>query len=44
MPPMTTLDWIIAVVSHTPYWVWALFAFLFWRGVNARSEAKVSPS
>jgi hypothetical protein len=43
MPPMTTTDWIIIVLSHTPLWVYGLFAFLMWRGLNAMTEAKVSP-
>lgn len=43
MPPVTTLDWIIIVLSNTPLWVYGLFVFLMWRGVNAMSEAEVSP-
>jgi hypothetical protein len=31
------------ILAHTPLWVWALFAFLVYRGVAALSAREVSP-
>lgn len=28
--------------SHTPYWVWAILAFLLWRGIDALKPSKTS--
>ena len=34
---------VFDILSHTPLWVWALFAFLVYRGVVAMRDAGVSP-
>jgi len=31
------------ILAHTPLWVWALFAFLVYRGVAAMGAREVSP-
>jgi hypothetical protein len=34
---------IVQIVTHTPLWVWALFAFLVYRGVAGMRTREVSP-
>jgi len=34
---------IYEILSHTPIWVWALLAFLIYRGVNAMQPREVAP-
>jgi hypothetical protein len=34
---------VFDILAHTPLWVWALFAFLVYRGVAAMREREVSP-
>jgi uncharacterized membrane protein YqgA involved in biofilm formation len=31
-----------AIVTHTPLWVWAVFAILLWRGLGATRDREVS--
>ena len=33
----------VEIVAHTPLWVWALFAFLVYRGVAGMRTREVSP-
>jgi hypothetical protein len=37
------MEWTIQILAHTPWWVFALFAYLVWRGIRALSPADVSP-
>jgi hypothetical protein len=34
---------VLQILAHTPLWVWALLAFLVYRGVAAMSAREVSP-
>jgi hypothetical protein len=34
---------VLQILAHTPLWVWALFAFLVYRGVAAMGGREVSP-
>jgi hypothetical protein len=36
------MQWIIQILVHTPWWVYALFAFLVWRGISACRPADVT--
>lgn len=38
------MEWIVQIVSHTPVWVWVLFAFLVSRGIKAFKPAEVTPA
>src|SRR5271154_3377637 len=38
------MNYPIAIVSHTPTWVWLLLAFLIYRGVAALTPREVQPS
>jgi hypothetical protein len=33
---------LIQILSHTPIYVWAILAFLVWRGVNALREREIT--
>jgi hypothetical protein len=39
---MISSSWIHAI-QHTPIWVWALFAYIFWVGIQALHTQKVYP-
>jgi hypothetical protein len=36
------MEWIIQILAHTPWWVYALFAFLVSRGIRACRPADVT--
>ena len=36
------MEWIVQILIHTPWGVFALFAYLVWRGVRAFQPADVS--
>jgi hypothetical protein len=37
------MEWTIQILAHTPWWVFALFAYLVWRGIRALKPADVAP-
>ena len=37
------MEWIVQILAHTPWWVFALFVFLVSRGIKALKPADVSP-
>src|SRR5579863_9452016 len=40
--PGEQMEWIVQILVHTPWWVYALFAYLVSRGVRAFRPADVS--
>ena len=38
------MEWIVQILTHTPWWVYALFVFLVSRGLRALKPADVAPA